>query len=174
MLHKRRLYLDKLYAFCEAISVISMIVLIALVFLQIGARQLGVSIPGLTTYSGYVMGSGFFFALAYTAHNSGHIKVSLLQDNLGKYRQLVMIIATGISAIITTFLAISTFIYTYESYLSREVSQGRDAMLLWIPQLSMTIGTFVFAIAIWDLFMMSFEMESSNEEANRLTKEGTV
>jgi TRAP-type mannitol/chloroaromatic compound transport system permease small subunit len=151
-----------------------MIILIVLVFLQIGARQMNISIPGLTAYSGYVMGSGFFFALAYTAHNNGHIKVSLLQDNLGKYRQLVMIFATGVSAIITTFLAISTFLYSYESYLTGELSQGQDAMLLWVPQLTMTIGTSVFAIAIWDLFMMTFEMEANNEEVNRLTKEGTV
>jgi len=171
---KIRKYLDNLYAVCGGIAALSIISLLILILVQIGTRLMGIAVPGLTAISGYIMGSAFFFALGSTAHHGGHIKVSLLLNGLGRYKHFVSIIALGISVIVSLFLCISAISATYESFVIGEISQSRDAVFLWIPQIPMAIGTLVFAISVIDLFVMNFRDRPSKEEQDILSQEGII
>ena len=169
-----RKYLDNLYAVCGGIAALSIILLLILVLFQITSRLMGMIVPGLTAISGYIMCSAFFFALGSTALHGGHIKVSLLLNGLGQYKHFVSIIALGISVIISIFFSVSAISSTYQSYIIDEISQSPDAIPLWIPQLSMVIGTVVFTISVIDLFIMNFRGRPSEEEQDILSQEGMI
>ena len=56
---------------------------------------------------------------------------------------------------------------TWLSYKLNDISQGQDAMPLWIPQLSMAIGTTVLAIGLVDhLIQILFTGESKFIESS--------
>jgi hypothetical protein len=59
---------------------------------------------------------------------------------------------------------------TYWSHLLNDVSQGQDATPLWIPQLSMSIGTLIFAVAMIDrlISIALFGFDESDDRRNAI------
>ena len=145
--------LDKLYVISGTVAAIALLALLLIVVLQMATRWMGVTFPGLTAYAGYCMGIASFFALGYALHEGSHIRVTLIQGHLGKHRKMVEIWCVGVSVVLGVLFSYFTIKTTYWSYLLGEVSQAQDATPIWIPQLSMSIGTVVLAIALIDLFI---------------------
>ena len=56
----------------------------------------------------------------------------------------------GVATVLAIFFAINAVEGTWISYKLNDISQGQDALPLWIPQLSMSIGTLVLAIGLSD------------------------
>ena len=142
--------LDFTYLVAGIIAALSLIAILSLIVLQMLARWTGEVFPGAPDYAGYAMASASFFALAYALNHGAHIRVTLMLSNMGRWRRWGEIWATGIAAVIATFFARYAIKANYWSEKLRDISQGQDATPLWIPQLSMSIGTVLLAIALWD------------------------
>lgn len=142
--------LDGLYFLGGALAAISMIAILLLICAQMAARWVGATFPGAANYAGYSMAAATFFALAYALNQGAHIRVTLVLHHLGKFRRAGEIWCYGGSAVFMSFFAYSALERNLQSYRFNFISQGQDAVALWIPEMSMTIGSALLALALWD------------------------
>lgn len=146
-----RQFLDRLYLVSGALAAIFTIGVLVAVGLSIVTRQFGVYIPGLADYAGYSMAAAGFLALAHTFKSGEHIRVTLVLSALSaRHRMRLDIAALLIACLITAALAWFSGKLVLDSLSYNDVSTGDDATPLWIPQLTMAIGTFIFFIAVLD------------------------
>ena len=146
--------LDRLYRVCGLIAALLLIALTGLVLLSILSRLVDTFIAGVTEYAGYTMAASAFFAMSYTYRSGGHIRVSLVISRFaGRSREGIEIWCRGGMAVITGYLAFYLARLTYFSWVYEEVSEGGDAIALWIPQLPTAIGAFIFAVCALDMFV---------------------
>ena len=161
--------LDRLYLGCVWLSGALLILLCLLVLWSIVARLIGMYAGGAANVAGYIMATSTFTALAYTFRSDGHIRVSLLIQNLfGAVRRGVETICLGVMSAVAAFLAYYMSYLCYDSWDFNERSEGADAVLLWIPQLPVAIGSCLFALAVIHTFVESiFDYDSVNPEMTR-------
>ncbi len=106
--------------------------------------------PGATDYAGYCMAASSFLSLAYALNRGAHIRVSLMLASLGRWRRLGEIWCFGVAAVTATFFARYAIKANIWSAKLNDVSQGQDATPMWVPQLAMSAGTVLLALALWD------------------------
>ena len=149
--------LDALYLGCGALAACFLVLLLAIIVAQMAARWSGLVFTGATSYAGYCMAASAFFALAYALNHGAHIRVNLLLSRLGRARRWGELWCFGLGAAIAAYFAFYAIKTTWWSFKLNDVSQGQDAWPLWIPQIPMSVGTVVFAIALADhLFRVLF------------------
>jgi len=143
--------LDALYDGCAALAALFMVGLLVTVLLSILGRQLHFNIPGIDAYAGYMMAGAGFLALAHTLKRGEHIRVTLLIGRLtgGAQRgmELWSLFAASLLALLSAFYSGRL---AWQSYTFHDISTSNDATPLWIPQLTMALGTTVLAIAFID------------------------
>ncbi|MCY4206831.1 MAG: TRAP transporter small permease [Roseovarius sp.] len=149
-----RRFLDFLYFAGGVVGAVSMVAILVLIVLQMLARWTGFVFPGATDYAGYFMASASFFAFAYALNHNSHIRVSLFLNALGQHRRWGEIWCFVMGAIISTYIARYAVKGNYWSWKLNEVSQGLDATHIWVPQLAMSTGAILLAIAFWDNLIM--------------------
>ncbi len=142
--------LDFLYTLGGIIAALFLIAILVLIVLQMLARWTGQVFPGATDYAGYCMAGASFFAFAYALNHGAHIRVSLFLHAMGGKRWWGELWCFAIGTVITTWFAWYAVKGTVVSWRFNELSQGLDATPIWIPQLSMSVGTILLAIAFWD------------------------
>jgi len=157
--------LDGLYTLGGIISALFLLAMLGIIVAQMVARWSGIAFPGSTNYAGYCMAAASFFALAYTLNAGAHIRVNLMLTALGRHRRWGEVWCFGIGALLATYFARYAIKGTMESVKLNDISQGQDAMPLWIPQIAMCIGTVLLAIAVWDNFFRIVMQGTSNIEA---------
>jgi TRAP-type C4-dicarboxylate transport system permease small subunit len=145
-----RVWLDRLYDLCGAVAALCLVTLLLIISLQMAARWSGQQFPGSTSYAGYCMAAASFFALAHTLNRGGHIRVSLLLSQLGRFRRAGEIWCFAAGSLLSAFLAVYAIKAVRISIKLSDISQGQDATPIWIPQLPMAIGATLFAIAMFD------------------------
>ena len=142
--------LDAIYAAAGAVAALFMIAILLIIVLQMVARWTGQTFPGATNYAGYCMASASFFALAYALNHGSHIRVTLLLGKLGRWRRWGEIWCYAVAAVTATFFARYAMKANYWSEKLNDISLGQDATPIWIPQIAMSIGTVILALALWD------------------------
>ena len=161
--------LDRLYLGCGVIAAICLMGIGVLVLLSVIARPLGIYIPGLNTYAGYLMAASSFLALAYTFRQGGHIRVNLVLSRLrGAKRQGLQIWCHGVAALLSLYIAYYVIDMVLVSFGFGDVSEAADATPLWIPQSALAIGSVVFSICIWDSLIariMGWERDPEGDDA---------
>ncbi len=146
----RRL-LDCIYTAAGVLAAVFMIGVLVCITLSIAVRQVSMHIPGLDAYAGYCMAAAGFLALAYTFKKGEHIRVTLLLASLQPRARIRLdAFALLIATIIAANLAWFSCKLVLDSHAYHDISTGEDATALWIPQLSMAIGTVIFFIALLD------------------------
>lgn len=148
-----RKILDSLYLTSGLCAALSLVVLLAIVVLQMSSRWLSFDIPGLSNYAGYCLGAASFFGLGYALNYGTHIRVMLLLNGSGGFRKTLELIAGAISVVIVAWFALHMVIANFHSYHLGELSQGQDVTPIWIPQITMSIGSVIFFISVLDLFL---------------------
>lgn len=147
-----RRFLDGLYLTSGVVAALCMIGVLVAITTSIVVRQIGVHIGGLNAYAGYWMAAAGFLALAHTLTRGEHIRVSLLLSALPKKgRRRLDIFAMVVGCFIAANLCWFSFRLVYDSYIFNDVSTSDDATPLWIPQISMAVGTLIFFIAFIDI-----------------------
>ncbi len=146
----RRL-LDALYGSAAALAALFMVALLGMVLLSILSRQFHFLVPGIDAYAGYLMAASGFLALAHTLKRGEHIRVTLVLNALkGPARKGLEVWALAAASVLALLFAYYSSKLAWQSYEFNDVSTGNDATPLWIPQLSMALGTIVLAIAFLD------------------------
>lgn len=146
----RRL-LDGLYTAAGVLAAVFMVGVLLCIGMAIVTRQMAFHIPGLDAYAGYSMAAAGFLALAHTFRKGEHIRVTLLLASLpDKGRLRLDAFALVIGTVIAANLAWFSCKLVIDSHTFNDISTGEDATALWIPQLSMAVGTVVFFIAMLD------------------------
>lgn len=152
-----------------------LLLLLIIIVTQVAMRWFGGLFIGATNYAGYCMAAATFFALAYALNDGAHIRVRLLLNHLGNYRRFGEIWCFGIGSALTLYMTYYTFKGVYWSYQLNDVSQGQDAMPLWIPQIPMAIGVSVFALTFLDHFIriLLFGLDDISDESVSATEHKT-
>lgn len=146
-----RRFLDHLYRVSGGIAAIFTVGVLVAVVLSIASRQLGFHIRGLDAYAGYSMATAGFLALAHTFKQGEHIRVSLLLSSLPPaISRKLDIFALSVACVIAAKLCWFSFSLVIDSHTYNDISTSEDATPLWIPQISMAVGTLVFFIAVLD------------------------
>ena len=167
--------LDRLYVLCGVLAAVCLVTLTALILTSIVSRLLGIYLGSLTEVAGYAMAAGSFFGMPYAFRAGAHIRVSLLISNLkGRTRWLFEIWARAVIAAAAGYMAYFFCRLTWFSWDFGEVSEGADAIPLWIPQAVMSAGAVCFAIATLDSLVRALvegEASLSAPEADGARKE---
>lgn len=145
-----RRFLDRLYTGAGALAAICLLILLGIIVVQMVCRWLGISFPGSTAYAGYFMAAASFLAFAYALNADAHIRVSLLLNALGKRRIWAEIWCFAIGSAASCYLAYYSIRLIQGSIRWNDISQGRDATPLWIPQIPVAIGSILLAICFID------------------------
>ena len=145
-----RRILDTLYLTGGIIAAVFLIAILVIIVLQMLARWTGQVFPGATDYAGYCMAAASFFAFAYALYDGAHIRVSIVLNALGSKRRWGETFCFAVGTLIATYFAWYAVKGTYISWRWNEISQGLDKTPIWIPQISMSLGAILLAIAFWD------------------------
>lgn len=157
-----RRMLDGLYYTSGLIAALAMLVMLGVICAQMIARWSGQTFPGATSYAGYCMAAASFFALAYALNSGSHIRVNLMLTALGRYRRWGELWCFAVAAVLATYFARYAVKFNLLSEKLGEKSQDLDKTDMWIPQLSMSIGTVILAICLWDNLMRMIVAGNSN------------
>jgi TRAP-type C4-dicarboxylate transport system permease small subunit len=149
--------LDGLYGLAAGLAALFMVGLLVMVLLSVLGRQLGFHVRGTDAYAGYLMAACGFLALAHTLKRGEHIRVSLLLSKLkGLPQKALELWALGASAGLAGLMAFYSCRLVMQSLQFNDISTGNDATPLWIPQLSMAVGTVVLTVALLDEWVLEW------------------
>jgi TRAP-type C4-dicarboxylate transport system permease small subunit len=167
--------LDGIYFASGAIAGFFMISILALIVLGMVARWTSVAVPGTTEFAGYAMAATSFFALSHALTRGAHIRVSIILNANSFLRRWLDVFAVFGAAVIATYFARFAVKTNVFSEMLNDRTQGQDQIPewvvslfkldfagvaegseklvytpVWIPQLAMSVGTILLAIALWD------------------------
>ena len=143
-------FLKSIYKISGYIAAIFLILVVVFILTGICSRIFGFYIRGLAEYSGYSMAAASFFALAYTFYDSAHIRITLFLEKFeNKKRKFLEIWCLSVASFFSGFMAYYFIKMVIISIKFEERSEGADEMLIWIPQTSLAIGSFVFFICVF-------------------------
>lgn len=142
--------LDGIYYISGIIASLFLIAILLIIVAQMVARWTGNVFPGATAYAGYCMAAASFFALANAFNYGSHIRVSLMLNAMGRYRRIGEIWGYGVGAVTATLFARYAVKTNFLTEKLNDISQGQDATPIWIPQLAMSFGSILLAVALWD------------------------
>ncbi len=146
-----RRFLDTLYNSAAVLAALFLVALLVAVLLSIVSREIQWTLRGLDGYAGYFMAASGFLALAQTFQKNEHIRVTFfLSMARGRARAAIEIWAVAASCLLALLLAIFSIRLVMQSIQFNDISTSMDATPLWIPQLSMAIGTIIFFISVVD------------------------
>ena len=152
-----RVFLDRLYNAAGVLAALFLIGTLAMVLAGIAGRLLNFNVPGTDTYAGYCMAAAGFLALAHTLKRGEHIRVTLILEHLGpKSQRALELWALGAATVLAALFAYYSVRLSYQSWDFNDISTGNDATPLWIPQLTMALGTVVLCIAFVDEFVLEW------------------
>ena len=145
-----------LYVGSGYLAAIFLIAVLFFILIGISSRIFGFYIRGLAEYSGYSMAASSFFALAYTFHEKAHIRITLFLEKFeNKKKRFAEIWCLSVSSFFSGFMAYYFIKMMIISIKFEERSEGADEILIWIPQTSLAIGSFVFFICVFHHLVFS-------------------
>lgn len=161
--------LDRIYLISGFVGAVSLLAILLLIVAQMLARWSGMVFPGSTAYAGYAMATASFLSFAYALNKDSHIRVSLLLNRMRGRRWLGEVWCFAAGVFLSTYLCFYSWRTIQFSHLLNDVSQGQDATPLWIPQLSMGIGSAVLALAFWDNLICLLARRQHNMQGDHLS-----
>jgi TRAP-type C4-dicarboxylate transport system permease small subunit len=146
-----RKILDFLYVAAGIAAALCLIAILSLIVLQMIARWTGEVFPGAPNYAGYAMAAASFFAFANALNRGAHIRVSIILNAVAPGpKRLLEIWCFGLASAIAWYFTYYAYWFVYWSWKFNEISQGQDAIAMWIPQSVMVLGGGLLAIALTD------------------------
>ncbi|MEZ5702865.1 MAG: TRAP transporter small permease [Burkholderiaceae bacterium] len=137
------------YRLLMLLACLSMISVLLAISLNIATRLVdGWNIPGLDGYAGYSIAAALFLSLPSALMHGSHIRVTLVLQNAGpRLKAALEYWSLGVGLLVAAYLAWFSCRLVWLSYSYHDVAPTGDATPMWIPQLSMALGTIGFAVA---------------------------
>ncbi|MBA3776629.1 MAG: TRAP transporter small permease [Betaproteobacteria bacterium] len=153
-----RVALDRLYNAAGVLAALFLIGTLLMVLVGIAGRLLHFYVPGTDSYAGYCMAAAGFLALAHTLKHGEHIRVTLLIEHVGaKARRGLELWALAAASVLAAAFAFYSVRLAYQSWQFNDISTGSDATPLWLPQITMAIGTVILLIAFVDELLLEWK-----------------
>ena len=109
------------------------------------------------------MAASSFLALAYTFGEKGHIRITLfLEKSKTNIRRFLELWCLSVATFFSGFLSFYFIKMLMISYNFQERSEGADEILIWIPQISVALGSTVFFICILHNFILLILKKNNN------------
>ena len=152
-----RVALDRLYIAAGVLAALFLVGTLLMVIAGIAGRLLNFNVPGTDAYAGYCMAATGFLALAHTLKRGEHIRVTLILEHLGPgWQRALELWALGVATLLSALFAYYSVRLSWQSWDFHDISTGNDATPLWLPQLTMGLGTVVLCIAFVDEFVLEW------------------
>lgn len=146
-----RAFLDRLYGAAGYLAAFFLVCTLAMVLVGIAGRLFAFYVRGTDAYAGYCMAASGFLALAHTLKRGEHIRVTLLLQHGTRTLRCALELWCHVAAcVLCAFLAWFSARLAWQSLSFHDISTANDATPLWIPQLSMAIGTLVLLVSMVD------------------------
>ena len=143
--------LDALYLGAGYLGGVFLVAIFVIMLSLSAGRPLGLDIPAGDDFTAWCMAACAFLALAHTFRSAELIRMGLVIDRItGKPRQVIEIVCTLIGTVAVLYFAWFAVDMTWTSWVFNDVSQGVIAVPLWIPQVGMSLGLVILAIAFID------------------------
>ena len=163
MLCKIDNYLKNLYRLSGYVAAVFLILVATFILLGIASRIFGFYIRGLAEYSGYCMAASSFLALAYTFGEKGHIRITLfLEKSKKNIRRFLELWCLFVATFFSGFLSFYFIKMLLISIKFQERSEGADEILIWIPQVSVALGSSIFFICVIHNFILLILKKNNN------------
>ena len=163
MLCKIDNYFRMLYRLSGYIAAIFLILVATFILTGIASRIFGFYIRGLAEYSGYCMAAASFLALAYTFGEKGHIRITLfLEKSKNNIRRFLELWCLSVATFFSGFLSFYFIKMLLISIKFQERSEGADEILIWIPQVSVALGSTIFFICVIHNFILLILKKNNN------------
>jgi TRAP-type C4-dicarboxylate transport system permease small subunit len=131
------------------IAGVLLVMIAILTLIQIGARMLGVAAHSYDEFATFCMAGATFMGLGYAWRTSAHIRMDLLVRKLSGLPRRIL--ETSALFIMLAAVSYMTWHLIDMVMLSREMndlSQGLVPIPLWIPQVSLALGSAMLTLAI--------------------------
>ena len=146
-----RTALEALYRWVAYLGAFFIVGICLLITAQVIGRETGVQVKGADDITAWSVVAAGFLPLAHTYRMNGQIRVTLLIERFsGVTRTVLELVVLGVALFLVGFLCFSAFDMTWDSYRFGDLSQGLIVIPIWIPQISIGVGTLVLVIAIID------------------------
>jgi TRAP-type C4-dicarboxylate transport system permease small subunit len=153
-----RSLLNRIYDSAAALAALFMCLMLVMVLLSIVGREFHFHLRGTDAYAGYCMAASGFLALAHTLKKGEHIRVTVLIGRFtGGWLKGIELWALGMATFLACLMAYYSIRLSWQSYTFNDISTSNDATPLWMPQISMAVGTLVLAIAFLDEFILEIQ-----------------
>ena len=163
MLCKIDNYLRNLYRLSGYVAAVFLILVATFILIGITSRIFGFYIRGLAEYSGYCMAASSFLALAYTFGEKGHIRITLfLEKSKKNIRRFLELWCLFVATFFSGFLSFYFIKMLLISIKFQERSEGADEILIWIPQVSVALGSTIFFICVFHNFILLILKKNNN------------
>nr|WP_314076310.1 TRAP transporter small permease [uncultured Roseococcus sp.] len=146
--------LDALYAASAGLAALSLFTIFLVMMAQVVLREMNRQFPGADDLSAYLCVATTFFALGATFKRGELIRVGMVLDRLRPGARRVMeLLVLGLAAALMAYVTYWTAQDVAFSWEIEELAQGTVPFPLWIPKLSMPLGSGILLIAILDEFV---------------------
>ncbi|HEY3077824.1 MAG TPA: TRAP transporter small permease [Burkholderiales bacterium] len=146
-----RRFLDRLYAAAGVAAAICLASVAVVMLLQAGMREMGLLFRGADDIVAWLCAASTFLALAYTFREGELVRVSLVLTQLApRARRHAETACLGGALVVVGYATWAVSKFVYESWQFKELAQGLIQIPIWIPQLSLVVGSAVFLIAVLD------------------------
>ncbi len=143
--------LDRLYDLSAIAAAVCLAGICVLMLAQAAARESGFLLRGADDISAWLCAASAFLALGHTFRKGELIRVGLWVERLGvAARRRAEIVALLMAAVCVGYMTWAITRFVFESWKFNEVAQGLIKIPIWIPQLSVVLGTLIFLIAVLD------------------------
>lgn len=152
--------LDSLYDAAGYLAAFFLVGTLAMVLTAVAGRFANFNLPGTDAYAGYCMAACGFLALAHTFKRGEHIRVNLvLEHATPRVRAALEIASLAIATLLAALFAFYSVRLAWQSYDFNDVSTANDATPLWIPQITMALGTLILGVALVDELVLALRGE---------------
>lgn len=137
------------------LSALAMLVIVALISVEIGARTLlSTSTLIADEYSGYLMVAVVMLGLSYTLSENGHIRITILTSRFsGTFAKVFEFIVIASALAMCAFFFYHSVLLVYDSYIYDMRADSISETPVYLPQILIVAGWLSLTIQLLALFL---------------------
>ncbi len=148
-------WIDKGSRFGAWLSALAMLVTVALISVEIGARSLFKSSTLIADeYSGYLMVAVVMLGISYTFVEGGHIRINILTSRLSGQSARVLDAVVSLAAfLMCAFFLYHSVLMVYDSFSYDMRADSLSETPIFIPQIMIVVGFFLLTLQVAAYFI---------------------
>ncbi|MDB5804609.1 MAG: transporter small permease [Betaproteobacteria bacterium] len=143
--------LDWIYDAAGYLAAFFVFAIFAIMVIGSAMREMGFRTGGSTEVAAWMTAGAAFFGLAHTFKHGDFVRVGLLLESLNpKMRRAFEVLSLSIATAFVGYMTYAVTVFVYNNYQYHEMAGGLVVIPLWIPQMSLVIGSALLFVAFID------------------------